>query len=335
LQLKIDFEEIFKEIEKSSAESILLQLPEGLKTKIIEIVKEFETRFPDKTFDSTIEPCFGACDSATDKSSQIKADLLVHFGHTAISESKKAVYFPLFYETNKEEEKKIFEEIYTKLKNEELKTITVAASVQYLKIMKTLIKQLEEKGINVILSKGDNRVKEEAQVLGCNYSAIKKIANCEAVLLISDAMFHALGLALSTKKRVIFFDVCEMKIRDIKKDKELFLRKRFSAIALAKESNTFGILLSTKKGQMRRALALELKKELEVRGKKAFIFVADYILPEYVLGIDVDCFVNTACPRIAIDDYSNWKKPIINPNELEIALGIKEWEDYRMDEIGE
>ena len=47
----------------------------------------------------------------------------------------------------------------------------------------------------------------------------------------------------------------------------------------------------------------------------------------------IECFVNTACPRIAIDDASGWKKPIVNPNELEIALGIKDWENYKMEEL--
>jgi len=102
---------------------------------------------------------------------------------------------------------------------------------------------------------------------------------------------------------------------------------------MAKDSNKFGILLSTKAGQERKGLALELKKEIEHKGKEAFILVSDYLLPEYAIGIDVDCFVNTACPRIAIDDASGWKKPIVNPNELEIALGIKDWENYKMEEL--
>ena len=48
----------------------------------------------------------------------------------------------------------------------------------------------------------------------------------------------------------------------------------------------------------------------------------------------VDAFVNTACPRIAIDDSVRYAKPLITPFELEVALGEKKWElGYKFDEI--
>ena len=51
------------------------------------------------------------------------------------------------------------------------------------------------------------------------------------------------------------------------------------------------------------------------------------------MPFDADAYVSTACPRIAIDDYSRYRKPMITPSELEIVLGIREWEDYEMDYI--
>jgi 2-(3-amino-3-carboxypropyl)histidine synthase len=48
----------------------------------------------------------------------------------------------------------------------------------------------------------------------------------------------------------------------------------------------------------------------------------------------VDAFVNTACPRIAIDDAVKYAKPLITPFELEVSLGEKNWENgYQFDEI--
>jgi 2-(3-amino-3-carboxypropyl)histidine synthase len=49
--------------------------------------------------------------------------------------------------------------------------------------------------------------------------------------------------------------------------------------------------------------------------------------------LGIDCFVSTACPRIAIDDYMQYKVPIITPIELDILLGYKKWDDYIFDEI--
>ena len=40
-------------------------------------------------------------------------------------------------------------------------------------------------------------------------------------------------------------------------------------------------------------------------------------ITEKLEGLDLDAYVNTACPRIAIEDRTNFKKPILNPDELE------------------
>ena len=47
----------------------------------------------------------------------------------------------------------------------------------------------------------------------------------------------------------------------------------------------------------------------------------------------VDAFVSTACPRLAMDDYSRYDKPVLTPIEAEVALGIREWDDYVFDAI--
>ena len=43
--------------------------------------------------------------------------------------------------------------------------------------------------------------------------------------------------------------------------------------------------------------------------------------------IDVDVFVNTACPRVSIDDVGRFNKPIITEKECMVALGKLDWMD--------
>jgi 2-(3-amino-3-carboxypropyl)histidine synthase len=89
-----------------------------------------------------------------------------------------------------------------------------------------------------------------------------------------------------------------------------------------------------KRGQQRITLAHELKQMLDSAGKKSILITMDGFSPVALQGFgDLDCYVSTACPRIAIDDYLQYKKPIITPVELEIALGRREWETYVFDEI--
>ena len=69
-------------------------------------------------------------------------------------------------------------------------------------------------------------------------------------------------------------------------------------------------------------------------GKEAYIILMDHISPELLIPfMDLDAFLVTACPRIAIDDANMYKKPLLTPQELEIAIGRRKWEDYEIDEI--
>jgi len=41
--------------------------------------------------------------------------------------------------------------------------------------------------------------------------------------------------------------------------------------------------------------------------------------------------VNTACPRIALDDGANYPKPVLTPPEFLMAIGELPLEPYRFD----
>ena len=77
-----------------------------------------------------------------------------------------------------------------------------------------------------------------------------------------------------------------------------------------------------------------IKRELEDLKMEAYIIMVDNVNPDILLPyMDLEAFVVTACPRIAIDDSQMYKKPLITPQELEIVLNKREWEKYQLDEI--
>jgi 2-(3-amino-3-carboxypropyl)histidine synthase len=106
-------------------------------------------------------------------------------------------------------------------------------------------------------------------------------------------------------------------VEEISKLKEKFLKQRFATIAFAKDAKTFGILVSVKPGQLKLELTKRIKKKLEEKGKKAYILVFNEIKSEKLEGLDLDCYINTACPRIAIENRIEFKKPILNYDEIE------------------
>jgi 2-(3-amino-3-carboxypropyl)histidine synthase len=97
----------------------------------------------------------------------------------------------------------------------------------------------------------------------------------------------------------------------------------------ARGAQTVGIIVSTKSGQQRRALAQRLKKLHE----GAVIVMMREVSPDELLNLGFDCYVNTACPRLAYDDQVRFPAPILSPQEFEIICGIRNWDGYVIDEI--
>ena len=50
--------------------------------------------------------------------------------------------------------------------------------------------------------------------------------------------------------------------------------------------------------------------------------------PDKIMNFyNVDVFIELACPRIAIDDFAKYPRPILTFKEALVALGIKSWEE--------
>lgn len=321
--------EVVLKAKELNAKKVLVQLPDGLKTKTIQIMEEFEKKRIDAI--ALLEPCFGACDIPEEKARELKADLIVHFGHEKFFEPKtKTLFWPIKYEVKEKELKKTIKTIMEKTKELGEKKIGLCCSIQFADWLREIEKKLSKEGIRCFNKQGSKTIAEKGQVLGCNYSVMNNAKGINLVFYIGDGFFHPIGLALASKKKVFAINPFDNALREI--DSEKFVRKRFGQIALAKNAKSFGILIGTKKGQNRIELAIALKKKIEEKGFKAFFFAMDLVKPEQLLGINVDCFINTACPRI-IDDSSSFPKPVVSAAELKIVLGESKESDYALDQI--
>lgn len=75
----LELDRIVKEIKKQNAKRVCIQLPDGLKSKAIEIADFIENKTK-ATCLIWLGSCFGACDIPPIK--QLNIDLLIQFGHT-------------------------------------------------------------------------------------------------------------------------------------------------------------------------------------------------------------------------------------------------------------
>lgn len=331
---EIDLEEAIRAINKNKYKRVLLQIPEGLKSHSLKIVDFIEENTNTRLIISA-DPCFGACDIPIINIEDFGIDFIVSIGHTSIPNIKNSKIQTLFVNAKSNlDVTKLIEKAIPYIKG---KKVGLISTSQHTHMLNKAKKILLENKFEPLIGKGDSRIELKGQILGCNFSAAKSIADkADSFLFIGSGNFHPLGLILSTKKPVIVCDpyTKEIKEKELYDLKDMILRQRYGAIARSKDAHIFGIVVGTKIGQQRLKLAYEIKDKLDLKGKKSYIFSLNNFSPTILEGFkDIDCFISTACPRIAIDDYMQYKIPIITPIELDILINIKKWDDYNFDEI--
>jgi 2-(3-amino-3-carboxypropyl)histidine synthase len=284
-----------KKVRSTKAKRVLLQVPEGLKTRFTEIAEAIDA----DVFLST-DPCFGACDLRNREAEMLGCDLIVHVGHTKFYKpcegNVPVLYFPW--------------EVPVRFSEEQLKKIPeqrigLLATAQHMSSLPKLKEMIENMGKKAVIG---------GQVLGCWAANADKIKNkTDALLLVGSGNFHALGL----DKKIYVYDVERNIVRTVEEDKLKREKKRYANIEKARNAKTFGILVTSKPGQFDLQKAEDTKKRLEKGGKKAYIFVMDEIRDDRLLGLKIDAFINCACPRIVEDSFH---KPVVNAKDVDKVL---------------
>ena len=320
-----DFEEerVKQEIIKLGAKRVLIQLPEGLKPEGPRLAKVVQ-----KTGALPIisaDPCYGACDLATAEAESLGVDLIIHHGHSRMLRYERVptVYVEARATVSVET---VVEKALPLL--EKVQTIGLVTTVQHVHTLDFVREILLRTGKAVVI--GDaGRVNYPGQVIGCDYSNAKSIANeIDAFLFVGGGRFHALGVALSTSKPTIVADPYEKTAYSIDEEARKILKQRWASIEEAKKAKTFAVLVGLKPGQKRLEKALTIKQNLEKTGKTAFLFAIKEITPEALMEFPtVDAYVNTACPRIALDDASKFQKPVLTLNEARVIVNDMSWEE--------
>jgi 2-(3-amino-3-carboxypropyl)histidine synthase len=322
---QFDFEEerIKQEITKLEAKRVLVQLPEGLKPEGPRLARIIE-----KTSALPIisaDPCYGACDLATAEAESLGVDLIIHYGHAKLLKYERV---PTIY-VEARATIKVDDAVEKSLPLlEKWRKIGLATTIQHVQTLDNVKEILLHTGKTVII--GDaGHVNYPGQVVGCNYSNAKSItSDVEAFLFIGGGRFHALGVALSTSRPTIVADPYEKRAYSVSEEARKILKQRWASIEEAKKAKTFAVLVGLKPGQKRLEEALNIKAKLEKNGKTTHIFAVRNIHPEVLMEFPtVDSYVNTACPRISLDNTSKFQKPVLTINETLVLVGELSWEE--------
>lgn len=297
---------------------ILIQFPEGLKQKALEHAKRLEEE-GNEVFISA-SPNFGACDLALDEARNIKADKLVHFGHAEFHHVDFNVeYIPYEIEAPLTLLPKSLE--YLK----DFKRLGLVTTVQHIQQLESIKEFYEKAGKEVIIGKPYGFARHPGQILGCDVGSSSSIdSKVDAHVYFGGGIFHPLGALLSTTKPFLVIEPFNNTVEFIDSMRTTYKKRSRGKILSSLDAKSIGIMVSTKNGQHNMRLAEILKSKVESAGINAAILVSNTFDFESINNmLEFDAFVNTACPRIAIDDIERLRKPLLSANELMEVIKMK------------
>lgn len=318
---------LFEALRSGAHRKVVLQVPAGL----VRNAHDLASRIHREAGCAVVvlsRPCFGACDFPTADEAP-GADAAVVLGHAPIPNVPlvRTTYFVEMRETAGDPAALAATVHAAGLPDR----LGLVASVQHVDLVEPLRAALRELGHDLTTGSGDRRLFYSAQALGCNYTTAQSIASrVDAFLFLGTGRFHPLGLAFAVDRPVWSLDPLQGTLEP-PIDRGALVRQRQLLVAGCRDARRWGILVSTFAGQNRHPMALALQQRARERGMAAEILLASRLDPNDLVGRDLDAYVNTACPRIALDDGALYPKPVLTPPEFLMAIGELPLEPYRFD----
>lgn len=321
MALDFEKEKLINELKKRHPKKVLVQLAEGIKQNASEIKGWIEELGIEVVFSG--ETCWGGCDIAIQEAESLGVDLIVHFGHAEFIKTD----FPVIYievrdilNLNPLLEKSLkFLEKYT--------TLGLSYSIQHKHDLENIKKFYKDAGKGVILSKKRGTNAYEGHITGCDYQGAKEIQDRVDCFVIIGNKFHSIGAALAVKKPVILIDVYNDDVKTMEGLRDKILKQRVIAIEKLKEAKNIGIIIGMKCGQ-KFGSPKKLMEKLKDQGKNVIIITMGELTPDKIMNFyNIDAFIELACPRIAIDDFARYSKPILTMREAMVALGELSWNE--------
>lgn len=326
----INYQSIINEIKKRNAHKIFFQAPNGLKKLYICIEKHVKKKLADLEIYYSASPSFGACDIPLEEIELIDPDLIIHIGHNEYPLISKKIkyeilYVPAYYKWEPAQD--IISKVINELEKYGVKRVGLVASIQHVHSLEKISEMLRKHEYIVSIAKPAYDAMLSGQILGCEYSAALKLhGKVNAYIVLAGGYFHALGLGMLVDEPVIIIDPYRQQVIDPSGDIKRLKAKRFYVISMLRNKpiNTVGIVIGSRPGQFRPVLVNYIRKLLEEHNIKYYLITSTYINKEQLISIDnalnLDLYVITSCPRLPIDDLSDFYKPIITPGELIMIL---------------
>lgn len=313
----LDVDELYRVVKEKKPSRVLLQVPEGFKNKSYELVDSLKETLVEAEIHIDASPSFGSC--LLDLGVIEKYDLVIHLGHRRYpywASPDKVVYIDLQSRARPSQE--LLSSLINDLKTHDYAKLAVYTTAQHVDLTREIIKLLRTSGFEVV-----NRDVEVA--FGCWFSSLDSVRDlADAFLVVAGGRFHALGigLRLSGSKEVISLDPYGNTYSFLGSYVVKILKSRLAKVMKSLDAVSW-LIITGSGGQYRPWIVNELARLISSSGGKYYVAVTSYLTRDLLVDVDsnaLDAIVITSCPRLPIEDFHDYEKPVLTPGEAFMAL---------------
>jgi 2-(3-amino-3-carboxypropyl)histidine synthase len=319
--IRIDEEKIFSTIDEKKPRSVALDGPDGILKKIQSCANKLTEKYNIPVY-VIGDTSWGSCDLNIHAAEMLGVDILFNIGHTISMENfgNKVIMVDAFDDIDFS---KIANRCAIELKKKNFTKISLVTSSQYIHSIQKVKEIFEYHGYEVVIGRGKGHL-NDGQVFGCEFYPVYHTKDqVDAYLFLGQSIFHSASVAIVTQKPTFMLDPYFNEYSEISDIARKLEKKAILTVYKAQDAKTIGIIIGLKEGQFANIKALELKRLLELAGKKIMLIAMTEITDERLLSFeDIDAFIQVACPRIGTDNH--FHKPVLSvPQAISLIKLLK------------
>ena len=330
MTLQVDNEKIKSIIEIQKPKRVAFNAPEGLMKLTRDVARHLEEDYPGLESIVIADTTYGSCDTVDIDAERLGADVAFHLGHNVtVPKFGKLTY--AIDVTDDVNFGPVIELAARKFQEDGIKKVGIVTFAQYVHQVLSAAKLFEEHGVATVIGKGMGQL-HDGQIFGCEFYPAYNIRDkVDAMVLLGQSMFHALGLALSTSKRTFILDPYSNEIIDVSETAHQRLKRAILSVYKAKEAEKFGVIIGLKEGQIMVDQSVRIRDRLEKAGKTVQLLALREITSERLDSLtDIEAFVQTGCPRISVDGYT-FSKPVLSVPQTEALFELLSGKEIETD----
>ncbi|MED6204556.1 hypothetical protein PIB30_010107 [Stylosanthes scabra] len=314
----------------TGAKRVALQFPEGLLMYSLPLSDIFTTF-------AAVERCYvlgdvtyGACCVDDFSAAALSADLLIHYGHSCLVPIDSTTIPCLYVFVDiKIDVSHLIDTVKLNLESR-AENIVLAGTIQFASAIRASKPELEKSGFRVLVPQ--SKPLSAGEVLGCTAPKVSLTDSFSenpensVLVFVADGRFHLEAIMIANPGiRAFRYDPYIGKLFLEEYDHVGMKESRKGAILRAREeARNWGVVLGTLGRQGNPKILERLEKKMKEKGLVYTVFLMSEISPARIALFEdsVDAWIQIACPRLSIDWGDAFAKPVLNPFEAEIALGV-------------